>query len=45
MKRLFILACALFLCAGCAASGEWDEFWKDMRGDNMKMRGDFPKAK
>jgi hypothetical protein len=37
-----MLALALFFCAGCASDadkGQWDEFWKDMRGDNMKMRG------
>jgi hypothetical protein len=42
MKRLCVLVFALFLCAGCASDrdkGQWDEFWKDMRGDNMKMRG------
>ncbi len=48
MKRFWVLACVLFLCGGCAASGDngsWDEFWKDLRGDNMKMKGDFPSAK
>jgi hypothetical protein len=44
MKRLGVLLCALFLGIGCASDGnkgEWDEFWKDLRGDNMKMRNDF----
>ena len=34
--------------AGCAAEGQkgpWDEFWKDLRGDNMKMRNDLPGMK
>jgi hypothetical protein len=36
-------AVILLLSAGCAADGDkaqWDEFWKDLRGDNMKMRSD-----
>jgi hypothetical protein len=43
MKRLRVLLCALLLVgAGCASdSHAWDEFWKDLRGDNMKMRNDF----
>jgi hypothetical protein len=44
MRRLCILLCALFFFAGCASDGEkgsWDEFWKDLRGDNMKMRNNF----
>ena len=44
MKRLWVLLCALLFCAGCASDGnqgQWDEFWKDARGDNMKMRNDF----
>lgn len=43
MKRLCVLLCALLVAAaGCASdTGEWDEFWKDLRGDNMKMRSDF----
>jgi hypothetical protein len=42
MKRLWLLL-LLFLLAGCASEGskgQWDEFWKDLRGDNMKMRND-----
>jgi hypothetical protein len=45
MKRCRVLLCALlFGLAGCAADGDkgqWNEFWKDLRGDNMKMRNDF----
>ena len=45
MKRLRVLLCALLLCSfGCAtggSKGQWDEFWKDLRGDNMKMRNDL----
>ena len=44
MKLRGILFLLLLSCAGCASNGEksmWDEFWKDLRGDNMKMRGDF----
>ena len=48
MKRLGVLLCVL-LCAlafglGCASDstkGQWDEFWKDLRGDNMQMHNDF----
>jgi hypothetical protein len=42
MKRLWVLCCALLFVAGCAADGDkgkWDEFWKDLRGDNMQMKG------
>ncbi|MFO0965603.1 MAG: hypothetical protein U0793_08475 [Gemmataceae bacterium] len=32
----------LLLLAGCSTDkSQWDGFWKDLRGDNMKMRGDF----
>jgi hypothetical protein len=44
MKRLCVLVCALFAAPGCASmfeGPEWDEFHKEMRGDNMQMRGDF----
>ncbi len=43
MKRLRVLLCALLLSGlGCASErGQWDEFWKDLRGDNMRMRSDF----
>jgi hypothetical protein len=43
MTRLCVLLCALLLAPGCAGDGQkgqWDEFWKDLRGDNMQMRGD-----
>ena len=42
MKRLWWLLGALILCAGCASDGkksDWDDFWKDLRGDNMEMKG------
>jgi hypothetical protein len=45
MKRLGVLLCALLFFAGGCAVGQWDEFWKDVRGDNMKMRGDTPGTK
>jgi hypothetical protein len=38
-----MLVLALGVCVGCAADGNkgaWDEFWKDLRGDNMKMRSE-----
>jgi hypothetical protein len=37
-----MLAVIVSLSFGCAADdkGKWDEFWKDVRGDNMKMRYD-----
>jgi hypothetical protein len=44
MKYLRVSLCALLFGFGCATDGdkgEWDEFWKDLRGDNMKMRNDF----
>ena len=48
MKRLWVLLlCALWVgLAGCAGDGDkrqWEEFWKDARGDNMKMRNDMLK--
>jgi hypothetical protein len=49
MKRLgvlFLALCTLFGGLGCAGDGgKWDEFWKDVRGDNMKMRGESPSVK
>ena len=42
MKRLCLLFCALFYFSGCASdagNGSWDAVWKDLRGDNMQMRG------
>jgi hypothetical protein len=47
MKRLCVLLCALvgtLAVSGCASEGhkgQWDEFWKDVRGDNMEMKTDF----
>ena len=44
MMRLCALLALLVSCAGCAGEGsqaQWDEFWKDVRGDNMKMRSNF----
>lgn len=32
--------CALDFALGCVSDGEkgqWDDFWKDVRGDNMKL--------
>ena len=43
MKRLWLVCVLLFGLAGCAGDGnkgQWDEFWKDARGDNMKMRNE-----
>jgi hypothetical protein len=48
MRRLCVLVLAMFLGVGCAAEGQkgqWDEFWKDVRGDNMQMRTFPPKDK
>jgi hypothetical protein len=47
MKLRCVLLGALFAGAllfglGCATDGDkgqWDDFWKDLRGDNMKMKG------
>jgi len=44
MKRLCLLVCALCLGLGCASEADraqWNEVWKDARGDNMQMRGGF----
>jgi hypothetical protein len=42
MRRLCVLLCALVAVAGCASDGsgksQWDEFWKDLRGENMEMK-------
>ena len=41
MRCLCVLVAVLGLSAviGCSNDkGEWDEFWKDVRGDNMQMR-------
>jgi hypothetical protein len=42
MKRLWLLLCALLFGLGCASEGDkqqWNEAMKDLRGDNMQMRG------
>ncbi len=42
MRPFCVFVVALLLTAGCAAQGEksqWDDFWKDLRGDNQQMRG------
>jgi hypothetical protein len=37
--RLCAFCCALLFCAGCAsARDQWEEAFKDLRGDNMQMR-------
>ena len=44
MKGLGLLVCALIFAPGCASEGgksPWDDFWKDLRGDNMQMKSDF----
>ena len=44
MKRFWLLAFVLLCICGCATDGDkaqWDEFWKDLRGDNMKMSNNF----
>jgi len=42
MRYRCLLAAVLLLGTGCAAEDkdQWDEFWKDLRGDNMKMQTD-----
>jgi hypothetical protein len=48
MKDLLLLCFVLLFGLGCASEGgpgTWDEFWKDLRGDNMLMRSDFAQAK
>jgi len=48
MKWRSLLFCALSFCLGCASEGEtgkWDDFWKDLRGDNMQMKSDFTRTK
>jgi hypothetical protein len=44
MRRFAVLLCAvcLGLDLGCESDGgksQWAEFWKDVRGENMQMRG------
>jgi hypothetical protein len=48
MKRLCVLLCAVFLGLGCSSDADkaqWEEVWKDLRGDNMKMKHNFPGTK
>ncbi len=48
MKRWVLICALLFALGGCATEGsrgQWDEFWRDLRGDNMKMRNDISVAK
>jgi hypothetical protein len=41
MHRLWLFVFVLGLAAGCAGDGhQWDEAWKDFRGDNMQMMSD-----
>lgn len=43
MKRLCVMLCALAFC-GCLSDSDkkqWNEAWKDLRGDNMQMRNNF----
>jgi hypothetical protein len=45
MGRPVLLVCALLGCLGCAAegpNGDWDEFKRDLRGDNMQMHSGGP---
>ena len=44
MKRRCLLLAVLLSSLGCASVGDkaqWDEAWKDLRGDNMQMHGNF----
>lgn len=46
MKWLILLLGALLCGAGCASDkGEWAEFWKDVKGENMEMQYDFSRSK
>jgi hypothetical protein len=36
MRRLRVLLCVLLFAPGCASS-DWDEFRKDLNGENRKM--------
>jgi hypothetical protein len=43
MMRVSAFVVVLFIAAGCATEGDkaqWNEFWKDLRGDNMQMQSD-----
>jgi hypothetical protein len=44
MTRL-VAAIIVGCCLGCVTQsnkGQWDEVWKDARGDNMRMMSDQP---
>jgi hypothetical protein len=44
MMRSCVLLCAIFFGFGCASDGDkamWEGALKDLRGDNMQMRGGF----
>jgi hypothetical protein len=48
MKGHLVLCCVLLCCLGCAWEGDnstWDDFWKDLRGDNMQMRSNLGQTK
>jgi hypothetical protein len=48
MRRLCVLLCALILAPGCASEGDkaqWEEVWKDLRGENMEMGRRMPEFK
>jgi hypothetical protein len=48
MKALCVLFCAVLFSLGCASDADkaqWNEVWKDLRGDNMKMRNNFSGTK
>jgi hypothetical protein len=45
MRRLCVLLGVLLLVPGCASESarrQWDEALRDLRGDNMQMRGGAP---
>ena len=47
MMRFCVLFCAMFIGVGCSSDSDkaqWDAFWKDVKGENMQMRGDFSNA-
>jgi hypothetical protein len=41
MRRLCLFVLVLFLGVGCAGMSDpkqWEEFWSEVRGDNMKLK-------
>ena len=43
MLRISAVVAMLFIAAGCATEGDraqWNEVWKDLRGDNLQMQSD-----